>query len=146
MSSFRRLSSELLVLVLVCAAAACGGSPTSPSGEDAPYSTSDLRIGTGAAVTNGSNVTVNYTGWLYSSSRTENKGTRFDSGTIRFIVGSNQVVRGMDMGVVGMRVGGQRRIVVSSELGYGSLGQGPIPPNSAMVFEVEIVDSQSQAR
>jgi FKBP-type peptidyl-prolyl cis-trans isomerase FkpA len=136
---------KVLALVLVCAAAACG-SPTSPSGEDAPYSRSDLRVGTGATVVNGSNVTVNYTGWLYSSSRTENKGTRFDSGTIRFIVGTNQVIRGMDSGVVGMRVGGLRRIVVSSELGYGSLGSGPVPPNSAMVFEVEVVDSQSQAR
>ena len=143
MNSLRRVSAHLFVLVLLGAAAACGSdSPTSPSGEDAPFSTTDLRVGTGATVTNGRNVTLTYTGWLYDSSRPENKGTRFDSGQIGFVVGTNQVVRGLDMGVVGMRVGGQRRIVVSSELGYGSAGRGPVPPNSAMVFDVEIIDAQ----
>ena len=143
MSSIRRFHAHLLVLAMLGAAAACGSdSPTSPSGEDAPFSTTDLRVGTGALVTNGRNVTLIYEGWLYNSSQPQNKGTRFDSGQISFVVGTNQVVQGMDLGVVGMRVGGQRRIVVSSELGYGSEGRGPVPPNSAMIFEVEVIDSQ----
>ena len=139
----RRSSAHLFVVLLFGVAAGCGSdSPTSPSGEDAPFSITDLRVGTGATVTNGRNVTLTYSGWLYDSSRTDNKGTRFDSGQIGFVVGSGQVVQGLSDGVVGMRVGGQRRIVVSSELGYGSAGRGPVPPNSAMVFDVEIIDSQ----
>jgi len=70
-----------------------GGSPTAPSA-NVPYSTTDLRVGTGAEATSGRSVVVNYTGWLYSTTAANNKGTQFDSGTFPFVAGSNQAIAG----------------------------------------------------
>jgi FKBP-type peptidyl-prolyl cis-trans isomerase len=66
-------------------------------------------------------------------------GRVFDSGSFSFQVGSGQVIQGFDMGVTGMKVGGKRKIVVPPELGYGSRAVGPIPANSTLVFELEVV-------
>jgi FKBP-type peptidyl-prolyl cis-trans isomerase len=66
-------------------------------------------------------------------------GRVFDSGQFTFRVGSGQVIQGFDMGVTGMKVGGKRRITVPPELGYGARGSGPIPGNTTLVFELEIV-------
>ena len=127
--------------------AACGGSsPSSPSSASAPYSTSDLKVGTGTEATTGKRLTVSYTGWLYSSTAAANKGSQFDTSVGKtpytFTLGAGQVIRGWDQGLVGMRVGGQRRIVIPPELGYGSQAVGPIPANSTLVFEVELLDVQ----
>src|SRR5688500_18370601 len=88
-----------------------GGSPTAPSA-NVPFSTTDLRVGTGAEATAGRNVTVNYSGWLYSTAAADNKGTAFDAGSFPFTVGTNQVIAGFSQGVQGMRVGGVRRVVI----------------------------------
>lgn len=118
-----------------------GGTPTAPSANVA-FSTTDLRVGTGAEATTGRNVTVRYTGWLYSTTAADNKGTQFDSGTLPFVVGSG-VIQGFSMGVNGMRVGGLRRVVIPPNLGYGPAGRPPaIPGNATLLFEIELVSVQ----
>ena len=133
------------VLVLVAAATACG-SDTAPSvvTTTAPYSANDLVAGTGATAVNGSRVTVGYTGWLHDSSRTDAKGAQFESNPagFTFVLGTNAVIVGWDRGVLGMRVGGQRRLVIPPDLAYGSRGSGPIPPNATLVFDVTLLNVQ----
>jgi FKBP-type peptidyl-prolyl cis-trans isomerase FkpA len=132
----------VLVLFLLVAATACGkDSPTSPS-VSVPFSATDLRVGSGAEATNGRTVTMGYSGWLYSTTAPQNKGQQFDSGTYPFVLGSNQVIAGWNQGIVGMRVGGQRRLVIPPNLAYGSQANGPIPANSTLVFDVELISVQ----
>jgi FKBP-type peptidyl-prolyl cis-trans isomerase FkpA len=132
----------ILVLVVV---AACGSdnSPTVGPTTSAPYSQTDLVVGTGATATPGTLVTVAYAGWLHDSSRPDAKGTQFDSSaSFSFRLGAGEVIRGWDQGVVSMRVGGQRRLVIPPELAYGSSGRGPIPPNATLVFDVTLNNVQ----
>jgi FKBP-type peptidyl-prolyl cis-trans isomerase len=130
-------------------AVACGGdSGTSPSLlPGAPYSQTDIRVGTGAEATAGRRATVNYTGWIYDPAAAQNKGQQFDSslapGRTPFVltVGGGQVIRGFDMGLTGMRVGGARRLVIPPDLAYGSAGSGSvIPPNATLVFDIELLE------
>jgi FKBP-type peptidyl-prolyl cis-trans isomerase len=99
----------------------------------------DLVVGTGAEATTGRSLRVTYTGWFVN-------GTKFDSNVgqaaLSFTLGVGQVIDGWDQGVAGMRVGGKRRLVIGSTLGYGASGSGPIPPNSTLVFDVELVGVQ----
>ena len=93
--------------------------------------------GEGAEVRNGDMVAVHYTGMLKD-------GTKFDSSLDRnkpliFTVGSGQLIKGFDEGVVGMKVGGKRRLIIPPDLGYGSNPVGPIPANSTLVFDVELI-------
>jgi FKBP-type peptidyl-prolyl cis-trans isomerase FkpA len=142
-----RFSIPVLVLA-ISALAACGGSsPSSPSSTDsASYSTTDLRVGTGADATTGKRLTVNYTGWLYSASATDHKGTQFDTSVgktpFSFTLGAGQVIKGWDQGVAGMKVGGSRRIVVPPDLGYGAQAVGIIPANATLVFDVDLLSVQ----
>ena len=104
----------------------------------------DLAEGTGPAVTTGQKATVHYTGWLYAPDATEKKGKQFDSSRTRgqpfsFPVGGRRVIQGWDQGVVGMKVGGERRLIIPPSLGYGAGGGGPIPPNATLVFDVELI-------
>ncbi|MEO6214283.1 MAG: FKBP-type peptidyl-prolyl cis-trans isomerase [Vicinamibacterales bacterium] len=135
----------VLSLAVLSLAGACGDSPTSPAGVTALAQT-DLTVGAGAVAANGNSITVNYTGWLYDPSRTDNKGLQFDTSAARgpftFTLGSGQVIAGWDQGVVAMRVGGVRRLVVPPFLGYGSVRNGPIPGNSTLVFDIELVSIQ----
>jgi FKBP-type peptidyl-prolyl cis-trans isomerase len=134
------------VLVALFLAAACGGgdsTPTSPSTPSAPYSQTDITVGTGADAVNGRRLTVNYTGWLYDPTKTESKGTQFDSNIgYPFTLGAGAVIRGWDVGVVGMKVGGRRRLIIPPELGYGAAGRSPIPPNATLVFDIELTGVQ----
>ena len=128
------------VLLVVAAASACGdSSPTSPT-STAPYSQTDLVVGTGTQAAAGDRVTVAYTGWLYDSSKADAKGTQFDSRTsFTFTIGTG-VIRGWSQGVAGMRVGGQRRLVIPPELAYGNSSPGPgIPPNATLVFDITLL-------
>ena len=142
----RDFPKELGILsAVVLGMVGCGDSnPTSPSTPSAPFSQTDLRAGTGAGAAAGNLVTVDYTGWLYDPSRSEQKGQQFDSSIGRqpfsFRLGAGQVIRGWDQGVVGMQVGGQRRLVIPPELAYGSQGSGGvIPPNATLVFDIELL-------
>ena len=103
------------------------------------------KVGDGAEATSGRPVTVHYTGWLYSQSAPGNRGSKFDSSRDRnqpfpFTLGVGQVIRGWDQGVAGMKVGGQRTLVIPPGLAYGSQGSGQIPPNATLVFDVELLD------
>lgn len=132
----------VLCAVMVGCGSDNGGTPTAPSA-NVPYSTTDLRVGTGAEATSGRPVVVNYTGWLYSATAANNKGTQFDAGTFPFVAGSNQAIAGFSRAVVGMRVGGLRRVVIPPELGYGAAGSPPrIPGNATLLFEIELVSVQ----
>jgi FKBP-type peptidyl-prolyl cis-trans isomerase FkpA len=134
-----------LVVAIALSAAACGGgSESSPSNTpappSAPFSATDLREGTGATATQGRTVTVQYTGWLYDPARPESKGTQFDSSmNFSFQLGVGRVIAGWDQGVVGMKVGGQRRLVIPPNLAYGSQMINSIPPNSTLVFDVMLL-------
>ena len=141
----------LALLPLLVLTAGCGGgdddNPTGPSGTArGEFSATDLRVGTGTEATIGRRVTVNYTGWLYDPARPEQKGSQFDSSAGRapfaFTLGAGGVISGWDRGVVGMRVGGQRRLVIPPELAYGTRGNGPIPGNATLVFDIEVLDVQ----
>ena len=142
-----RSTHILFAFIVALVAASCGGGddspPASPSA-NVPYSQTDLRVGTGTEATAGRRVTVHYTGWLYSANAPENKGQQFDSSVgaapFAFTLGTGQVIRGWDQGVVGMRVGGQRRLVIPPALGYGATGSGPIPPNATLIFDVELLN------
>jgi FKBP-type peptidyl-prolyl cis-trans isomerase FkpA len=127
------------IMVLLAVAACSKNTPTTPSTTTAPYSQTDLVVGTGATAATGNNVTVAYTGWLHDSSKAAAKGSQFDSGTITFVLGAGRVIRGWDQGLVGMRVGGQRRLVIPPDLAYGSSSPGAgIPPNATLVFDVTL--------
>jgi FKBP-type peptidyl-prolyl cis-trans isomerase len=97
----------------------------------------DEVVGTGESPSPGKSVTVHYTG------RLEN-GTKFDSSVDRgqpfeFIIGVGQVIKGWDEGVMTMKVGGKRKLIVPPDLGYGADSPDPIPPNSTLIFEVELL-------
>ena len=100
----------------------------------------DVEPGQGAALKAGQTAVVHYTGWLRD-------GTEFDSSVRRgtpfsFPVGASQVIKGWDEGVVGMKPGGVRKLIILPQLGYGESGRGPIPPNAILIFEVKLLKAQ----
>lgn len=147
--SFRSLALLLVAFVT----ASCGPDPFQPDientnfapalGVDLAASTKvlgglwyrDITVGGGATVPadTGTSVTVRYTGYLRN-------GVQFDAGTLPpFVTGRGTVVLGFDIGVRGMRVGGRRQLIIPPSLGYGSEGSGSIPPNSILVFVVDLL-------
>ncbi len=104
---------------------------------------SDVVVGKGAIATPGRPVQVHYTGWLQNPDGSA--GKKFDSSKDRgepfaFQLGGGQVIRGWDEGVAGMRVGGTRKLIIPSALGYGTQGAGgSIPPNATLLFDVELL-------
>lgn len=136
------LPGRLLLLCLTLTVVACGGdTPATPATSSAPYSQTDLVVGTGAEAASTSRVTVSYTGWLYDASKPDGKGTQFDtSPNATFPL--TGVIAGWQRGVAGMKVGGQRRLVIPPELAYGSSGSGPIPPNATLVFDIALLGVQ----
>lgn len=141
----------IAAFVAVLGLTACGGggssSGSSPSGSTAVASPAQLSftdsvVGTGTTAATGMTVTVKYTGWLYSTSATNNKGTQFDTGTFSFKLGTNSVIPGFEQGVLGMKVGGKRTVLIPSSLGYGASGTSGIPGGSGLVFDIELVSAQ----
>ncbi|WP_233151579.1 FKBP-type peptidyl-prolyl cis-trans isomerase [Pelomonas sp. KK5] len=145
MTSRRHL---LAAVGLASLLAACGGGGSS----DAPWAevsgstavtalkVTDTTVGTGATAASGNAVSVKYTVWLYDV-RVANtqKGTQIDTGTFPFTLGKGQSIAGFDQGVTGMKVGGKRTVVVPASLAYGAAGQGAVPPNAALVFDLELL-------
>jgi FKBP-type peptidyl-prolyl cis-trans isomerase len=127
--------NRLLAVVGLAALMACGGggSTATPSGPTS-LEIEDITVGTGATASVGDTVTVNYVGSFLD-------GRVFDPGTapITFRIGAAQVISGFEQGMVGMRIGGKRRLTIPSALAYGPSGNGPIPPNTPIRFEVTLV-------
>jgi len=140
----RAFGPRLALFCLLVATAACdfgnAGTPTAPDQSAVPYSATDLSVGTGTEATNGSTATVQYGAWLYSDTAPDHKGTGLEQNQATFVLGSNQVIKGFDQGIVGMKVGGTRRLIVPPSLAYGSTGDstGSIPPNAALVFDIAL--------
>ena len=105
----------------------------------------DTKTGDGATATSGNKVSVHYTGWLYNNGA---KGAKFDSSVDRgqpfqFTLGAHQVIAGWDEGVAGMKVGGERTLIIPPELGYGARGAGGvIPANATLMFHIELLGVQ----
>jgi FKBP-type peptidyl-prolyl cis-trans isomerase FkpA len=142
MTVFRRM-----IPLMVLLASACGSDSTStaPTTSSAPYSQIDLVVGTGATATTGRSVTVLYALWLYDSSKADGKGQQIPQQTtpFPFVLGSTGVIQGWNQGVVGMKVGGQRRLTIPPELAYGSSSPGPgIPANATLVFDITLLTVQ----
>jgi FKBP-type peptidyl-prolyl cis-trans isomerase len=100
----------------------------------------DKMIGSGAEAVNDKTMVMNYIGRLTD-------GTQFDTSCgkgapLQFILGAKQVIAGWDQGIAGMKVGGIRRLIIPSSLGYGPNGSGPIPPNATLIFDVELLGVQ----
>ena len=105
----------------------------------------DVKVGDGAEATAGKMVSVHYTGWLYDEAAADKHGKKFDSSRDRgqpfqFPLAGGQVIKGWDEGVQGMKIGGQRTLIIPAEMGYGARGAGGvIPPNATLVFDVELL-------
>jgi FKBP-type peptidyl-prolyl cis-trans isomerase FkpA len=158
-SGSRSFCARMAVLAFIPFAVGCAamesGKPTSTaeglSKLDATQSDlkkTDVKPGTGAEAVAGRPVVVHYTGWLYDPSKPDSHGTKFDSSRDRnapftFTLGAGRVIKGWDEGVAGMRVGGQRTLVIPPQLGYGARGAGGvIPPNATLIFDVELLAVQ----
>ena len=147
----RRRATALAAAILISAVPACSKAPPEPASDFKPaqgtplppgptkLETEDLVVGTGREAKTGDTVRVQYTGTLTN-------GTKFDSSydhggdPFKFTLGKGEVIKGWDQGVVGIKVGGKRRLRIPSDLGYGDTGSPPsIPPKAGLVFEVELV-------
>jgi FKBP-type peptidyl-prolyl cis-trans isomerase FkpA len=144
----RNKTSQIIAVVgLLMLAAGCSrGEPGAvPSSGVSSMQSVILKAGAGDAVTAGKIAVVQYTGWLYEASATDKKGKQFDSSRnlgqpFRFPVGTGQVIKGWDQGVLGMKVGESRRLVIPPDLAYGDSGAGGvIPPGATLVFDIDLV-------
>jgi FKBP-type peptidyl-prolyl cis-trans isomerase len=145
------LALGALVLGLVSGASACSRAPDEPSSGYKPsegtplppgptkLEIDDQKVGTGKEAKSGDTVHVQYTGTLTNGKKFDSS---YDHGAdpFKFTIGKGEVIKGWDQGVVGMKVGGKRRLRIPSDLGYGAAGSGAdIPPNAALVFDIELV-------
>lgn len=159
----RNLLSRTLVTVAALAVAACAkkdapaaGPATIEStnfgsslGVDLAQSTKlpngvyyrDLTVGTGPELTNGMQATVKYTGW-FTDGREFESNAKPDGVPYAFVVGRRAVIDGWDLGVVGMKAGGKRMLIIPPDQAYGAVGQGPIPPNTVLVFTIDLLDAR----
>jgi hypothetical protein len=153
MPAFRtRRLALLLALSTSLGLAACGGGGdagtpinSDPTGSYAvtALKVADTTVGTGLQADTGKTVSVHYTGYLYDVRVANTKGTQFDTSVgktpLVFKLGAGTVIPGFDQGVTGMKVGGKRTITIPASLAYGSTGNGAIPANAALVFDLELV-------
>ena len=125
----------LITMAIILLVAGCSKDDKNMSGE---LIIEDIIVGQGAEAVKHSIITVNYTGWLED-------GTKFDSSLnsgrepLRFTLGAGQMIQGFDQGIVGMKVGGKRKLTIPPNLGYGSQDKGIIPPNSTLIFELDLL-------
>jgi FKBP-type peptidyl-prolyl cis-trans isomerase FkpA len=136
----RSIVPLLAVIALAAAAAGCENTPVTPTSPE--YSSTDLRVGTGTEAVSGATITVKYSGWFYDSTKSDKKGLMFDTTSgkdpFTFMLGIGSVVSGWDEGIVGMKVGGTRRLVLPPSKSYGYNRYGSIPPNMTLVFDIEL--------
>ncbi len=153
-NSLRRIASIIVAAGLTAGLAACGGGGGIPPSVTAPVDTSgsvtitqlvlkDTFVGTDATAIPagpGSVVTVKYSGWLCDVNASNLHGTNFENSTYTFTLGVGQVIKGWDQGIVGMKLGGKRTLIIPSVMAYGAVGRGSIPANAALIFDVELIE------
>ena len=147
MKYFSFLPLALLLAIGTISTSACSEqvSPATGTNRVTELIKTDVKLGKGADAKAGQQVTVHYTGWLYDEAAPGHKGNKFDSSRDRndpfvFQLGAGQVIKGWDVGVEGMKVGGQRTLIIPANMGYGARGAGGvIPPNATLVFDVELL-------
>lgn len=147
MKHMRYFSLALLLATGIFSTTACSeqAAPKMETGNMAELIKIDAKLGEGDLATPGKNVTVQYTGWLYDAAAPDHHGKKFDSSRDRnepfeFPLGAGRVIAGWDQGVAGMKVGGQRTLIIPASMGYGARGAGGvIPPNATLVFDVELL-------
>ncbi|MFI5184098.1 MAG: FKBP-type peptidyl-prolyl cis-trans isomerase, partial [Vicinamibacteria bacterium] len=122
----KRLFAFFLTAGALVLTSACGGNSTTTPTTTGQLVIEDITVGTGATAAVGDTLNVNY-------ALTLQDGTPVESGPFTFVLGVGQVIPGWDQGLVGMRVGGKRRLTVPPNLAYGSQGQGAIPPNATLI-------------
>lgn len=154
----RQISALASALSISLLLVGCGGNKTDEikqvvvkeattmANETAPeFTKTDVKVGEGAEAQAGQTVSVHYTGWLYDPAAADNHGTKFDSSRDRntpfeFPLGAGRVIKGWDEGVAGMKIGGQRTLIIPADMGYGASGAGGvIPPNATLIFDVELL-------
>lgn len=150
-----RFSAVWCSMVCLCLVAGCKREATPdaeqaamiPAAAPAPLvmelQREDLVVGAGEALADGQVAIMHYTGWLYDPAAPDQKGVRYDTSRdkpqpIPVTVGAGQMIKGWDLGVIGMKAGGQRRLIVPPSLAYGEPGSVAIPPNAVLVLEVEL--------
>jgi len=133
-------------LAVVLLALGALGAPSAHADDVPSMTINDVVVGTGNTARDDSEVRINYTCWLYDAKAPDHHGAKIDSSydsgrPLSFLIGSNEVVEGMDSGVKGMKVGGKRTIIVPSRMGYGHRGSPPdVPANSALVFDIQLLE------
>jgi FKBP-type peptidyl-prolyl cis-trans isomerase FkpA len=149
----------IALLLAAAAASAQDGAAQSATAQAAPQTAApaessgpqvqvtDLKVGKGTEAAIGNTVKVHYTGWFFKPLAVKQHGRKFDSSLDRgepleFRLGAGQVIKGWEQGVAGMKVGGKRSLIIPSQLAYGKRGApgGSIPPDSDLIFEVELLD------
>ncbi|MFC4933219.1 FKBP-type peptidyl-prolyl cis-trans isomerase [Massilia sp. GCM10023247] len=120
---------------------------STPQGQGPAFQRIDTTPGSGTLATSGRTLTVHYTGWLYDASKVDFKGAQFDTSVGRapftFRLGAGQVIQGWEQGLTGMRVGGKRTLIVPASMAYGRAGSGSaVPPDAALLFEIELIGVQ----
>jgi len=137
-----KIVSVALVVFAAALAAGCTNEATTPSQQPA-FTKIDLSLGNGNVAALGNTLTVNYSGWLYDPTKPDFKGLPFDSANnFQFSLGTGSVIAGWDQGLTGMNVGGLRRLLIPASLAYGANRNGKIPPNAALVFDIQLVNVQ----
>ncbi|MHA4868210.1 FKBP-type peptidyl-prolyl cis-trans isomerase [Duganella sp. PWIR1] len=152
-----KLKSSLIAACVVLASlTACGGGSSSNGNTTAPadnpsgFSQTDTVLGTGALAGGTNIVGIRYTAWLYSTAAADHKGTKIDNNLTGatpyvFVLGSDAVLKGLSQGVSGMKIGGQRTLILPASLALGAAGSTSVPPNSGLVFDVQLTDVQALA-
>ena len=142
-------TTVLLSCVLFAAATLAGCSGDTPTSPAPIFGQTDLRAGSGVPAVAGNKISVYYTGWIYDAGRPDQKGLQFETNfgaetPLIFTLGVGQVIAGWDSGILNQRVGGLRRLVIPPSLAYGGVRRGPIPANSTLIFEVELLSAEAQ--
>lgn len=138
------LKTNLIALVAFCVLGVTATMAAAADTSVTELKTIDIKTGHGAEAVPGARVTVDYTGWLYKADAKHHHGKKFDSSKdhgqpFSFVLGKGQVIEGWDEGVKGMRVGGERTLIIPADMAYGSRGAGgAIPPNAPLVFNVSL--------
>jgi peptidylprolyl isomerase len=102
----------------------------------------DQIVGTGATVSSGTTVRIHYSGCLTTGQKFDENNDADPRGPLQFVVGDTAIIKGFTEGIIGTKVGGRRQLVIPPNLGYGASANGPIPPNSTLVFTIDLVAAQ----